>query len=103
MYDQDSYSIHAESLKSRNQDEQLRAIQRLIKKLEERGLHPRVHWLDNETPKNLQEYLTEKGITYQLLPPHCNRRNAAERQIRTFKNPFIAILATTDPSFPMHL
>ena len=62
-----------------------------------------MNWLDNESPKNLREYLSYKGITYQLVPPHCYRRNAAERQIRTFKNHFIAILDTTDPSFPMHL
>jgi hypothetical protein len=31
-----------------------------------------------------------------------HRRNAAERAIRTFKNQFVAILCSIDPSFPMH-
>jgi hypothetical protein len=42
-------------------------------------------------------------VEYQLVPPHCHRRNAAERAIRTFKEHFLAGLATVDPTFPMHL
>jgi hypothetical protein len=38
-----------------------------------------------------------------LVPPHCHRRNAAERAIRTFKEHFVAGLSSVDPSFPMHL
>ena len=63
LYDQDSDSILAEPLKPKIQYEQLRAIQLLVKKMEERGLQPRVHWLYNEAPKNLWEYLTYKGNT----------------------------------------
>jgi hypothetical protein len=36
-------------------------------------------------------------------PPHCHRRNAAERAIRTFKGHFVAGLASLDPTFPLHL
>jgi hypothetical protein len=38
-----------------------------------------------------------------LVPPHCHRRNAAERAIRTFKEHFVDGLSSVDPSFPMHL
>jgi hypothetical protein len=37
------------------------------------------------------------------VPPHCHRRNAAERAIRTFKEQFVAGLSSVDPSFTMHL
>jgi hypothetical protein len=37
------------------------------------------------------------------VPPHCHRRNAAERAIRTFKEHFVAGLSSVDPSFPLHL
>ena len=40
-------------------------------------------------------------MEYQLVPPHIHRRNASERAIRTFKNHFIAGLASTDPNFPL--
>jgi hypothetical protein len=39
----------------------------------------------------------------QLVPPHCRRRNAAERDICAFKEHFIAGLASVDPYFPLHL
>jgi hypothetical protein len=38
-----------------------------------------------------------------LVPPHCHRRNAAERAIQTFKEHFVAGLSSVDPTFPLHL
>jgi hypothetical protein len=43
------------------------------------------------------------NIAYQLVPPHCHRRKAAERAIRTFKEHFVVGLSSVDPSFPVHL
>jgi hypothetical protein len=51
----------------------------------------------------LKNFFTTNNISYQLVPPHCHRRNAAERAIRTFKEHFVAGLSSVDPSFPMHL
>jgi hypothetical protein len=51
----------------------------------------------------LKNFFTVDDIAYQLVPPHCHRRNAAERAIRTFKEHFVAGLSSVDPSFPMHL
>ena len=45
--------------------------------------------------------LTEHKMDFELVPPHQYRRNAAERAIRTFKNHFLAGLATCDPDFPI--
>jgi hypothetical protein len=59
--------------------------------------------MDNEASAALKNYFTEQDMTYQLVPPHCHRRNAAERAIRTFKEHFVACLASVDPDFPMHL
>jgi hypothetical protein len=42
-------------------------------------------------------------MSYQLVPPHCHRTNAAERATRTFKENFKAELATVNPDFPAHL
>jgi hypothetical protein len=38
-----------------------------------------------------------------LVPPHCHRRNAAERAIRTFKEHFVDGLSLVDSSFPVQL
>jgi hypothetical protein len=51
----------------------------------------------------LKHFFTANGVEYQLVPPHCHRRNAAERAIRTFKEQFVAGLASVDPTFPLHL
>jgi hypothetical protein len=37
------------------------------------------------------------------VPPHCHRRNAAERAIQTFKEQFVAGLSSVYPTFPLHL
>jgi hypothetical protein len=59
--------------------------------------------MDNEASAALRSYLTENDMTYQLVHPHCHSRNAAERVIRTFKEHFVAGLASVDPDFSMHL
>jgi hypothetical protein len=59
--------------------------------------------MDNEASAALKKYFTEKEMTYQLIPPHCHRTNAAERAIRTFKEHFKSDFATVDPDFPAHL
>jgi hypothetical protein len=51
----------------------------------------------------LENFFTVNDITYQLVPPHYHRRNAAERAIRTFEEHFVTGLSSADPSFPMHL
>jgi hypothetical protein len=42
-------------------------------------------------------------MTYQLTPTHCHIHNAAEREIRTFKEHFIADLSLVDPYLPIHI
>jgi hypothetical protein len=51
----------------------------------------------------LKDFFTVNDIAYQLVLPHCHRRNAAERAIRTFKEHFVAGLSSVDPSFPLNL
>jgi hypothetical protein len=43
-----------------------------------------------------------KSVTFQLVPPHNHRRNAAEKAIGTWKDHFIAGLSSLDPNFQMH-
>jgi hypothetical protein len=59
--------------------------------------------MDNEASAALKIYFTENYTTYQLVPPHCHRRNAAERAIGTLKEHFVAGLSSVDPYVPMHL
>jgi hypothetical protein len=68
-----------------------------------KGFKPKLQTLDNEASTALKTFFTVNDIAYQLVPPHCHRRNAAERAIRTFKEHFVAGLSSVDPSFPLNL
>jgi hypothetical protein len=51
----------------------------------------------------LRNYLTKKGIDYQLAPSHIHQRKNSERAIQSFKNHFISGLCSVDPNFPLKL
>ncbi len=103
VYDYDSNAILTEPLTSRTETELLRAYSKLHDYLTARGLKPALQRLDNEAPGRLQSYMRAKSVTFQLVPPHNHRRNAAEKAIGTWKDHFIAGLSSLDPNFPMHL
>ena len=103
LYDCDSNAILTEPMRNRSDTEHLRAYNKLHQYLLDRGFRPLLQKMDNEASAALKRTIREKGIDFQLVPPHMHRRNAAERAIQTFKNHFVAILSGTDKNFPMHL
>lgn len=64
------------------------------------GRKPSLYILDNECSNELKLALTKHKIDFQRVPPHVHRRNAAERAIQTYKNHFLAGLASADPQYP---
>jgi hypothetical protein len=68
-----------------------------------KGFKPKLQTLDNEAYSALKNFFTTHDMEYQLFPPHFHWRNAAEWEIRTFKEHFVAVLASGDPYFPLHL
>jgi hypothetical protein len=103
LYDYDSNAILAQPIKDRTAPELLKAFQIMEHELVARGLKPKLMKLDNEASKLLKTYLHQQDITFQLVPPYGHRRNSAERAIRSFKDHLIAVLCSTEKSFPMHL
>ena len=101
LYDYDSNAILVRPLHTRSAHEIQRVFTSVHAYLVTRGLRPRLHTLDNEASTILKEFLTAENVEYQLVPPHIHRRNSAEHAIQTFKNHFIAGLASTDPNFPL--
>ena len=102
-YDHDSNTIHAEPMKNRSGPEFLKSYTAIHNLLSECGLAPKMHYLDNECPTVLQKFMTARDKRFQLLPPHLHRQNSAERAIQTFKNHFIAGLASVNKKFSVHL
>jgi hypothetical protein len=89
LYDYDSNSVLSDPIKNRGDKDMVRAFDLLIQSLIIRGLKPSLERFDNEASLALRNYLTKKGIDYQLAPPHIHRRNNDERAIQNFKNHFI--------------
>ena len=99
----DANGILVRAIKSRKASELLLTLQEIHSYLAQRGFKPKHQFLDNETSQLVTNFLKTSNVSFQLVPPHIHRRNAAERAIRTFKNHFITILCSAHPDFPMNL
>ena len=64
---------------------------------------PSLNVIDNEASKAVTTYIKSQDVDWQLVEPDNHRVNAAERAIQTFKNHFLAGLATVDRAFPLQL
>jgi hypothetical protein len=102
-YIYDCNCIKVVPMKSRYASEWVQEYDSIHQELTVKGFKPKLQTLDNEASNALKNFFTVNNIAYQLVLPHCHRRNAAERAIRTFKEYFVAGLSSVDPSFPMHL
>ena len=72
-------------------------------KLTSKGFKPKLNIMDNQATKHIKAFLSQNNCDLQLVEPHNHRVNVAERAIQTFKDAFIAALATTDVDFPIQL
>jgi hypothetical protein len=102
-YSYDANYIRPIAMKSKSGAEWVRAFGVVLDEMTVKGFKPKLQTMDNEASAALKKYLTEKGMNYQLVLPHCHRTNAAERAIGTFKEHFKFGLSTVDPYFPIHL
>ena len=91
-YHYDANNILTIPLKNRTGPCILSGITKIHNKLRKQGLTPKLHIMDNEMSEDLKKYFEDSDIQFQLVPPHMHWRNAAERDVRTFKNHFIADL-----------
>jgi hypothetical protein len=102
-YIYDCNYIKVVPMKSRSASEWVKSYDSVHQELKAKGFRPKLQTPDNEASAALKNFFTVNDIAYQLVSPHCNRRNAAKRAIRTFKEHFVAGLSSVDPSLPMHL
>jgi hypothetical protein len=89
-------------MKSRYASEWVKAYDTIHQEVTVKGFKPKLQTFDNKASAALKNFFTANNVDYQLVPPHCHRRNAAERAIRTFKEHFVAGLSSVDPTFPLH-
>ncbi len=79
------------------------AYEERFKELESKGFKPKLNIMDNQATIHIKQFLTKNECRLQLVEPHNHCVNAAERAIQTFKDAFIAALATSDSNFPLQL
>jgi hypothetical protein len=103
VYSFDCNYIKLVAMKSKSASEWLKAFGGIFQELTSHRFKPKLQTMENEASVALKSYFTENDMTYQLVPPHCHRRNVAERAIRTFKENFVTGLSSVDPYLPMHL
>ena len=103
LFETSSNNILVEAMRSRTAGEMVRAYQVLIDRLNEKGIFPTKHILDNECSAEYKNAILDNKMTYQLVPPNDHRRNVAEKAIQTFKDHFVAVLCGTDENFPLRL
>jgi hypothetical protein len=102
-YSYDCNCAKAAPMKSRSASEWVKSYYHIHQELTSRGFKSKLQTLYSEASVALKNFLTTNDVEYQLVPPHCHRRNAAERAICTFKEHVVAGLASVDPYFPLHL
>lgn len=99
----DGNQILVESMTNRTEGTLIKTHKKLIERLKSKGIHPKIHYLDNEVSEAYKEAIRDMQMEYQLITPHVHRANIAEKAIQTFKGHFISIMARVDDSFPLHL
>ena len=62
-YNFDSNSIHVKPLKSRHDNDTIKAYEEISGKLTSRGLKPKLHWLDNEASNPLKTFIAQEQHT----------------------------------------
>ena len=71
--------------------------------LKMRDMHQNCTFWTMRYQQSLNNCHKKISTVVQPAPPHIHRMNTAERAIHTFKNHFVAGLASVDNNFPIYL
>ena len=96
-------AILVRPMKSRETTCMIEAYTDIYKYLSDKGFKPKLNVTDNECSRAVQDFIHGQQCDWQLVEPNNHQVNATERAIQTFKNHFIAGLATVDREFPLQL
>jgi len=95
----DSNAILVEPMKSRKDEEMIRAYNALLLRLKRAGIVPKKHVLNNEASENMKNHIRNTcKFDMELVPPGCHRRNVGH-----FKAHFLSVLAGVANDFPPSL
>jgi hypothetical protein len=103
LYHYESNCILASLIKGMDDRTIFETYKKYFKELTTKGFKPKLNIMDNQATKHIKQFLSENDCKLQLVEPHNHRVNTAEHAVHTFKDAFIAALATTDVDFPLQL
>ena len=95
-YDYTTNALIVRAIPDREAATIVKTFDEIFTYLDDKGYQPKFNVLDNEASGAIKQYLPNKFVQWQFVPPNEHRVNAAERAIQTFKNHFISGLCTTD-------
>ena len=81
VYIYDPNFIKGIPLKSRKKEELLQAYKEIYSFCESRGYKPKLHKMDNETSKDVKNFIATQQTKQQYTPPDMYRTNPAERAL----------------------
>ena len=96
-------AIMLRPMKSREDDSMVQAFTSIYSELEAAGHKPKLHVLDNECSRAVQNFLISQGTARHNVESHNHRANAAEPAVKTAKYHIIAHIATLDDNCPIQL
>ena len=98
FYIYDANFIKGISIKSHHRSDLLGAYESVYKWCESRGFKPTLHRMNNETSKDVEEFIEEQNADIQYTAPgrHCA---PAERSVLTLKSCFKSTIASLPPGF----
>ncbi len=100
----DGNLILQQAFKSKSDCRQIAAYNAIMTRLAARGLSVDQQIFNNKASAAYKEAITFKwNAKFQLVPPDLHCQNWPERAICTFKDHFLAILASINSAFPLYL
>ncbi len=101
IYDLNAILVCA--MPSKNNTAMIAAFTKILATLTARGYKASLNVTDNECSKMVEAYIKSNKMDIHLVPPHNHQVNVAEHAIATFKEHFIAGLATVNRNCPLQL
>ncbi len=94
-------AILVRAMPSKNNAAMIAAFSNIFSTLAAHGYAPTLNAMDNECSKAVKAHIKANKMNIHLVPPHNHWVNVAEGAIATFKEHFIAGLATVDKNCPL--
>ena len=79
MFELDINNILSKIMRNRTAGKMMIKYQKLIDRLKEKGIQPKLHILENKFSEEFKEVIKNNGMKYQLVPPHDHIRNFSEK------------------------